>query len=51
MRKIEKVDKTIDAICDFIIKNLEKEDYMEPSERMMLTDMTHALAELLSARA
>lgn len=44
----QRVNKTIKAICDHIIKNLEKADYMEPSQRTMLTDMMHALAELLS---
>lgn len=43
-----KVEETIKAICDCIIKNLEKEDCMEPSQRTMLTDMIHGLAELLS---
>lgn len=43
-----KVDKTIENICDWIQKELEKADIAEVHE---ITNMTCALAELVSARA
>lgn len=43
---MENVNKTIDAICEWIQKELVKSDYDEN-----VIAMTNALAELVSARA
>lgn len=45
---MENVDKTIDAICNWIQKALNGETYVEGN---VLTEMVKALAELVSARA
>ena len=45
---MEKVDKTIDAICDWIQKELTKADITDCIE---IASVTNALAELVSARA
>lgn len=46
MIRVEKVDKAIDTICEWIQKELAKNDYDEN-----VIAMTNALAELVSARA
>lgn len=45
---MEKVDKTIEAICDWIQKELNNADFIESDG---VSKMTSALAELVSARA
>lgn len=45
---MEKVDKTINTICEWIQKKLDKADIVDGSE---IASMTNALAELVSARA
>ena len=45
---MDKVDKTIESICDWIQKELEKIGYCESEE---ISDMVKALAELVTARA
>lgn len=45
---MNEVDKTIEAICGWIQKNLEKAEGVEVYE---IANMTCALAELVSARA
>lgn len=46
---MERVDKTIDAICEWIQKELEKSNSVQ--EHSILPDITKALAELVTARA
>lgn len=45
---MEEVDKTIDAICDWIQKELKKANITDGNE---IASATNALAELVSARA
>lgn len=45
--KMEKVDKTIDALCDWIQIVLNSEVSVEKND---LSEMVKALAELVSAR-
>ena len=44
---MENVDKTIDAICDWVKEELKSEAITEKS---ILPDMVKSLAELVSAR-
>lgn len=44
---MEKVDKTIDKICDYIQERLDGEEVFGNE----MTDMIKALAELVTARA
>lgn len=46
---MEKVDMTIEAICNWIQKNLENENNNEVF--LILPQMTKALAELVAAKA
>ena len=50
VRKLDSVDKTITAICDWIQKKLEADDLTEDT-KTYVAEMTKALAELVSARA
>mgnify|MGYP007084812203 CR=1 FL=1 len=45
---MESVDKTIDAICDWIQDELKQAGSAE--ESMLLPEMTKSLAELVTAR-
>lgn len=45
---MEKVDQVINAICDWIQKQI---DYSDIDEMSRVPDMTKALAELVTARA
>ena len=47
--KILKVDETIEKLCDFLRKETERVASIYESQE--LTEMTKALAELMSARA
>lgn len=47
--KILKVDETIEKLCDFLQKETERVESIYESQE--LTEMTKALAELMSARA
>lgn len=47
--KLLKVDKTIEELCDFLQKETER--VLSIYESQELTEMTKALAELMSARA
>ncbi len=49
MRIIENIDKTIEAICDWIQGQLNQTGSVEDS--LLLPEMTKALAEVISARA
>lgn len=51
MREMDNVDKTIDAICDWICERAKVEKYGSVEEDRSLKDMVLALAELVSARA
>lgn len=46
--QVENVDKTIDAICDWIRENLGMTSHNEQS--VIVPEMVKALAELVSAR-
>ena len=47
--KLLKVDNTIEKLCDFLQKETERVSSIYESQE--LTEMTKALAELMSARA
>lgn len=44
-----KVDKTIEKLCDFLQKEIDRVESIYESQE--LAEMTKALAELMSARA
>lgn len=49
MMVAQKVDTTIECVCDFLKREIEKVSSIYESQE--LTELTKALAELVSARA